>query len=110
MVDQDASVNARELRTTTPLVRNWKFVQDDTPATDWQPISLPHAWNAAAPYKRGIGWYRLTFETPTTGARHWLEFGAASIVADVWLNGRKLGRHKGAFTAFRFDVTDKLIY
>lgn len=109
MVDQGASVNARELRMTTPLVGNWKFVQDDTLAADWQPISLPHAWNAAAPYRRGIGWYRLTFETPTTGARHWLEFGAASIVADVWLNGRKLGRHRGAFTAFRFDVTDKLI-
>jgi beta-galactosidase len=26
----------------------------------------------------------------------------------VWLNGRKLGQHKGAFTAFRYDVTDAL--
>ena len=29
-------------------------------------------------------------------------------MADVWLNGKKLGQHKGAFTAFRFDVTDVL--
>ena len=35
-------------------------------------------------------------------------FDGASIVADVWLNGEKLGQHKGAFTAFRFDVTGKL--
>nr|WP_091662982.1 hypothetical protein [Massilia sp. PDC64] len=33
----------------------------------------------------------------------------ASIVADVWLSGQHLGRHHGAFTAFRFDVTDKLV-
>ena len=32
----------------------------------------------------------------------------ASIVADVWLNGQKLGQHRGAFTRFRFDVTGKL--
>ena len=29
-------------------------------------------------------------------------------MADVWLNGEKLGQHKGAFTAFRFDITSKL--
>jgi beta-galactosidase len=120
-----SSVDTKELRTTTSLMQNWKFVQDDTltdeaalrsTGADWKTVSLPHTWNAhdaaslhaTKPYRRGIGWYRLEFDTPSEGARHWLEFGAASIVADVWLNGQKLGQHRGAFTAFRFDVTDRL--
>jgi beta-galactosidase len=112
-------------RTVRSLESGWRFVQDDgmteeaalgSTAESWQPISLPHTWNARdaastdarVPYKRGRGWYRFVFDAPTSGARHWLQFDVASIVADVWLNGKKLGQHKGAFTAFRFDVTDGL--
>ncbi len=113
------------MRATLPLMQSWKFTQNDkltdqaalaSNAADWQTVSLPHTWNAkdaasldAADYKRGIGWYRLEFLTPTTGSRHWLEIGAASLVADVWLNGKHLGQHKGAFGAFRFDATTTLV-
>ena len=116
---------AGEVRTVRPLANGWRFVQDDGIGDDsamaatgdgWQSITLPHTWNAddaastkaKVPYKRGRGWYRLVFDAPTAGVRHWLEFDGASIVADVWLNGRKLGQHKGAFTAFRFDATAAL--
>ena len=119
------SAGNEELRITTDLAVGWKFTQDDeltdatalsSPALNWESVTLPHTWNAedaasssaTKPYKRGLGWYRLEFAAPESGARKWLEFGAASIVADVWLNGKKLGQHKGAFTAFRFDVTDLL--
>ncbi|PTM93350.1 glycoside hydrolase family 2 TIM barrel-domain containing protein [Mycoplana dimorpha] len=116
---------AAQLRTTTPLMQGWKFTFDNnlsdddalaSRATNWETVNLPHTWNADAattgntsPYKRGLGWYRLEFDTPAKGARKWLEFGAASLVADVWLNGHKLGQHKGGFTLFRFDVTDTLV-
>ena len=110
------------VRTVQPLGAGWRFVQDDAMSDEaalsstgdaWQSVTLPHTWNASdaattdarVPYKRGIGWYRLVFDAPKTGTRHWLEFEGASIVADVWLNGTKLGQHKGAFTTFRFDVT-----
>lgn len=88
--------------------------------SSWSNVTLPHAWNAtdaaqtaqtsptSKDYKRGKGWYRLEFNGTATGATQWLQFDGASIVADVWLNGQKLGQHKGAFTAFRFDVTSKL--
>jgi beta-galactosidase len=118
------AVSSEALRITTPLMKNWKFVQDDSLKTEaalrangagWTTINLPHTWNAqdaaslkATTYRRGVGWYRLEFDAPKAGARHWLEFGAASLVADVWLNGERLGQHRGAFTAFRFDVTDRL--
>ncbi|RJG09574.1 glycoside hydrolase family 2 protein, partial [Massilia cavernae] len=124
------ALNAVEVRTTTPLLQSWKFVQDDALSDDaalvasgaaWQTVSLPHTWNgsdaastaqttpASKQYKRGRGWYRLEFDKPSGGATQWLQFDGASIVADVWLNGKKLGQHKGAFTAFRFDVTGKLL-
>jgi beta-galactosidase len=119
------SGNVKQVRSTMSLDQNWKFIQDDSLTDDaalsssgmgWQTINLPHTWNshdaanlhATKPYKRGIGWYRLEFDAPSRGARRWIEIGAASIVADVWLNGVKLGQHKGAFTAFRFDVTDMI--
>ena len=83
----------------------------------WQAVSLPHTWNAndAASTNATRALQARTGLVPTrlrraqgSGARHWLQFDGASIVADVWLNGKKLGQHKGAFTAFRFDVTDGL--
>ncbi|WP_449405654.1 glycoside hydrolase family 2 TIM barrel-domain containing protein [Massilia phosphatilytica] len=37
-----------------------------------------------------------------------LYFGAVNYEAHVYLNGKKLGMHKGGFTPFQFDVTDKL--
>ncbi|MEO5794117.1 MAG: glycoside hydrolase family 2 TIM barrel-domain containing protein [Rhodoferax sp.] len=107
----------------------WAFVQDDTLTDDaalaqngtgWLNVTLPHTWNArdaasvaqttptSTSYKRGLGWYRLEFDNPANGASQWLQFDGASIVADVWLNGTKLGEHKGAFTRFRFDVTSQL--
>ena len=122
---QQPRIRAAEPRTLQPLASGWHFVQDDAMTDEaalastgegWQVVTLPHTWNAhdaastnaTVPYKRGRGWYQLVFDAPGHGTRHWLQFDGASIVADVWLNGKKLGQHRGAFTAFRFDVTDVL--
>src|SRR5690606_15593867 len=42
------------------------------------------------------------------GNRVFIYFGAANYEADVYLNGKKLGRHTGGFTPFNFEVTDLL--
>ena len=124
-VGQTPASETAEPRALQTLAAGWRFVQDDAMTDEaalaatgdgWTAVSLPHTWNAndaastnaTVPYKRGRGWYRLAFDAPARGARHWLQFDGASMVADVWLNSRKLGQHKGAFTAFRFDVTDIL--
>ena len=55
-------------------------------------------------------WYRDEFVAPPVapGQRAWLDFDGVNWKADVFLNGKKLGRIEGAFTRGRFDVTDLL--
>ncbi len=125
-----AAVQAQAGRSEIALATGWKFQLGGpageaaaTPAFDdrgWDSVAVPHTWNKLGNYQttrradanavRGIGWYRLHFAAPrrVPGARVFLQFDAASIVADVWLNGKRLGRHEGAFSRFRFDATDAL--
>ena len=53
-------------------------------------------------------WYRRTFALPADwrGRRLLLHFGAVDYEATVWLNGQEVGRHRGGYDAFSFDVTD----
>jgi hypothetical protein len=56
-------------------------------------------------------WYRSVFATPASVrvARHsTLEFKGVNYAAEVWLNGRRLGDIRGAFTRGRFEVTGML--
>jgi hypothetical protein len=57
-------------------------------------------------------WYRRTFAVPTDkdwkDKRVLLHFGAVDWEATVWLNGKKLGDHRGGYDGFTFDVTDAL--
>jgi len=55
-------------------------------------------------------WYRRTFETPGgwAGKRVLLHFGAVDWETTVWVNGKEIGRHRGGYDAFTFDLTDAL--
>lgn len=55
-------------------------------------------------------WYRNEFTAPSAASgRHiWLNFGGINWKADVFLNGRALGRIEGGFMRGRFDVTSYL--
>ena len=55
-------------------------------------------------------WYKRDFELPRQmrEGRQLLHFGAVDHYAKVWLNGKLLGDHKGAYSSFYFDVTDSL--
>jgi beta-galactosidase len=111
-------------RVTLDLDEGWMFLRGDPPAAEtpgmeevgWAPIRVPHTWNAVDgqdggnDYYRGPGWYRRRVSVPAAlaGRRLFLQFDAASTVADVWVNGAHVGQHRGAFARFRFDVTDSL--
>jgi beta-galactosidase len=99
-----------------PSVAEDDIVSDGFSDRDWETVSVPHSFNALDgqsiewSMKRGAGYYRLTFNKPRNviGQKYWIEFGAVSLVSDVWLNGKHLGKHKGGFAAFRCDATDAL--
>jgi beta-mannosidase len=56
-------------------------------------------------------WYRRSFRVPASmkGRRIRLQFEATDYYADIWLNGKPLGRHEGYIDPFAFEVDDKLL-
>ena len=52
-------------------------------------------------------WYRRTFDLP----RKWreqrvlLHFGAVDFETTVWVNGKKVGEHRGGYDPFSFDIS-----
>ena len=77
-------------------------------------INVPGDWNHQAPeftFYEGTIWYKKSFDVQksTAGNKFYLYFGAVNYRADVYLNGKKLGMHKGGFTAFNFEVPAALL-
>lgn len=76
-------------------------------------LNVPGDWNSQDDklfYYEGSLWYRRRFDHApgAKGRRTFIQFGAANYQADVYLNGRKLGRHVGGFTPFAFEATGQL--
>lgn len=111
-------------RLHTPLDGSWRFQRADVPQaaqpafddSGWAGVTLPHTWNAVdgeagGGYHRDAAWYRRDIERPARpapGRRQFLEFDAATMAADVWLNGQHAGRHEGGYSRFRLDITPLL--
>lgn len=55
-------------------------------------------------------WYSREFTVPSSwkGKNILLHFGAVDWQADVWVNGVKMGQHRGGYTPFSFDITPVL--
>ncbi|MBQ9668972.1 MAG: beta galactosidase jelly roll domain-containing protein [Prevotella sp.] len=60
--------------------------------------------------KNNYLWYQRSFTVPAdwAGRRVMLNFGAVDYTARVYVNGTNVGSHTGGFTAFSFDITDRL--
>jgi beta-glucuronidase len=75
-------------------------------------VSLPSSWITHAPemrYYRGLVWYQRGFTASVLpGKRAFLRFGAVNYTAHIFLNGKRLGEHRGGFTPFAFEVTGLL--
>jgi beta-glucuronidase len=60
-------------------------------------------------YFEGIVWYKKTFYCHINkDKRLFLSFSAVNYIADVYLNGTRIGSHEGGFTPFQFEITDKV--
>ncbi len=83
----------------------------------WTGVTVPNSFNAGdlstASMNGSVGWYRRDFTIPT-GAfaayvparfRSWIiRFESVNYYATVWLNGRRIGGHAGAYLPFEFDL------
>ncbi|MDD4141982.1 MAG: glycoside hydrolase family 2 TIM barrel-domain containing protein [Bacteroidales bacterium] len=116
------TVSAREI---ISLNGKWQFNFESQPAAY---VTVPHTWNindgctgprsgtgnsgssvASNVYKRGTGTYTRNIPiAPKSGKRYFIRGEGASIVSEVLINGRSAGTHKGAFTAFCYEITDLL--
>ncbi|OON81460.1 hydrolase [Streptomyces tsukubensis] len=56
-------------------------------------------------------WYKRTFTVPAgwSGRRIQLNFGASDWQSTVWVNGQRVGAHKGGYDAFSYDITPQLV-
>ena len=76
-------------------------------------INVPGDWNSQDDklfYYEGTIWYKKSFDyvKSENSNRVFIYFGAANYIAEVYLNGKKLGKHEGGFTPFSFEVTELL--
>src|SRR6266511_924455 len=107
-------------RSELDLSGNWQIAFDPGEVGDGQgwpnghwpearseSIQVPAIWNLAFPDAEGIGFYRKVFDLPADwdGKAVQLHFDGVSYRAEVWLNGRFVGVHMGAYTPFSLDVT-----
>jgi beta-glucuronidase len=82
--------------------------------SDKYQLQVPGDWNHQKPefvYYEGTVWYKKSFNhaKPNPASKYYLYFGAVNYRADVYLNGKKLGMHKGGFTPFNFEVPAALL-
>ncbi len=108
-------------RTSFSINEQWYFAysEEDGKYSDilesqWQRINLPHTWNIndtstdTSAYLRGFGWYKkqLTLPDHIKNKQIFLHFEGANQIAEVFVNGKKAGKHIGGYTAFTFDVSE----
>jgi beta-galactosidase len=112
---QSGSTASVEPRQKEALVE-WDFCQDTTPEgaepvlpenAEWTRLKIPHVFRQSGLPDESAGWYRRTFTAAAdqTNKRFYLLLEGAATVKDVYVNGKHIGRHRGAYTASAFDLT-----
>jgi beta-glucuronidase len=131
---QTAMINIQS-RNTTSLNGDWNVILDPTDIGEWRQIWLekkpllktdfaeysfegsprlkvPGDFNSQMcelTYFEGVVWYKKEFSySQDKNKRLFVHFGAVNYLADVYLNGEKIGSHEGGFTPFEFEITEKI--
>ena len=135
-----ADLGETKTRMRSSFNDGWKFTKHDADApkikgaekvsfddSSWESIDLPHDWGIEGPFTEGpftkevetaegclpfpgVGWYRKTFEAPPQGKHVFIQFDGVMKNAQVWLNGRKVGKWPYGYSSFYFELTPHLNY
>jgi beta-glucuronidase len=131
---QTAMINT-QARNTKSLNGYWQVIIDPGGGGDWRKVweekkpqkktdfieysfdggpmlKVPGDFNSQRcelTYVEGTVWYKKQFNyTLKSDKRLFLHFGAVNYLAEVYLNGEKIGSHEGGFTPFQFEITNKV--
>jgi beta-galactosidase len=93
----------------------WEVWHSEELAT-WQPVPMPHCFNAYdacdpdTPYYRGHGWYRthVPIANPYPNGRTLLHFEGAGQETTIYVGEKLAGKHIGGYDEFVVDITDLL--
>lgn len=100
-----------EPRTHYSLNDGWRFYNTAKPNASVQYLDLPHVWSVGDVVLSTAN-YSRQLHVPHTlrGKRLFLRFGGVMNEANLFVNGSWVGEHCGAYTAFTFEITDKVRY
>jgi beta-galactosidase len=115
------------------LTDGWKFNKGDVAGAEtkifndaaWEDITIPHCWNTQDLFDyrnfkdtiditemiwRGVGWYRKQFtpDDSLKGKYNKVNFVGANQIAEVFINGKSVGKHVGGYTDFHYDISPYL--
>jgi beta-galactosidase len=106
-------------REIVQLNRAWTFTLGDPKGAeavafvekDWQRANLPHSFSIpyflGSGFYVGYGWYRKNIDLPEAWKEKQvsLEFDGVFQEAEIYVNGKPAGRHKGGYTGFSIDIS-----
>jgi len=112
--------NEKSDRIKTNINREWQFTfseedddysKEDSDIQKWEQVGLPHS--LSIPYFRsesfyeGYGWYqkKINIDENWLNKNIYLEFDGVFQVAEIFINGEKVGEHKGGYTGFTVDIS-----
>ena len=107
---------AAQAREVYSLNDEWLFFfKNDASSDEARSVNLPHTWNLDAlcdhgEYLKTIANYARKIYIPQEwqGKRLFLKFYGVQSVADVFVNGHHVGEHRGGWTAFTFEITERI--
>ncbi|MFR9620563.1 MAG: glycoside hydrolase family 2 TIM barrel-domain containing protein [Rikenellaceae bacterium] len=104
------NAEAREIYSLNP---NWKiYAASDGSADNAYNISLPHCWNKSG--EMAVSHATMDYLRSIYAPAEWLDkrvfvkFYGVQSAAELFINGRYVGEHRGGATAFVFEISNFL--
>lgn len=118
--ERNAAIGSQPAVTLNLDGKDWKIATDpqnagreqqwfNGPTADAKPTKVPWIIQDVFPEYHGVAWYWREFTPPANphaDGRFILRFLAVDYLAEVWVNGIRVGQHEGPETPFELDVTD----
>jgi len=101
------------------LNKDWQFTEGyKVRKNSSTRIDIPHTWNRTdatsgkIDYYRGMGNYekRIFIDSALIDKRIFLKFNGVNTIANIFVNGKHIGEHRGGYTAFIFELTNSVCY